>query len=131
MKNFGVIALTALVGLLAACGGGAGGGNSISGTINVPAGYTVNQVVVVACPFSADNCDQSNGKYTTLSGSGTSASYRIDGIGTGDYGVVAGSSSGLVGFYRDAQNNALPVKAGSTNINFSLVAAGAASTRQK
>lgn len=130
MKNFGAIALLALVGLLAACGGsGGGGGNSISGTVTVPSGYTVNQVVVVACPFNSDTCDQSTGKYVTLSGSGTSASYRIEGIGAGDYGVAAGSSAGLVGFYRDGQDQPLPVKAGASNVNFSLVAVGAAGKR--
>lgn len=113
-----------LTALLAACGGAGGGGNSIAGTVSGPGGYTVSGTVVVACPGSVDvnNCDETTGKYTTLSGSGRSSAYRIEGIGAGDWYVLAVSPQKFLGGYVDGSGNLLPVKAGATGINISMFA---------
>lgn len=110
--------------LLAACGSAGAGGSAIAGTVSGPGPYTVSGTVVVACPGSVEvnNCDQSTGKYTTLSGSGRSSAYRIDGIGAGDWYVIAASPQNFLGGYVDGSGNLLPVRAGATGINISMFA---------
>ncbi|WP_276954154.1 hypothetical protein [Allomeiothermus silvanus] len=106
--------------LLAACGGAAGGGG-FSGTVTAPQGFTIQGTEVLACFYlqSSDSCDESKSKTTTLSGSGRSASFAIDGLASGDYVIIAGKQ-GLLGVFVDNQGNPAIVRPPRSGINIEL-----------
>jgi hypothetical protein len=59
---------------------------SISGTVVAP---EVEGVMVIACYPSEAGCDEQRSGYTTVAQAGGSAPYRIDGLGPGEYLVIA------------------------------------------
>jgi hypothetical protein len=108
--------------LLAACGGAAGGGG-FSGTVTAPQGFSVQGTEVLACFYiqSSDSCDESKSKTTTLSGSGRSANFAIDGLAPGDYVILAANSGqGLLGVFIDNQGNPAIVRPPRSGINIQM-----------
>lgn len=107
---------------LSACGGG--GGSGFAGTVTAPAGATVKGTVVTACFYLAatDSCDPDKSKITSISTSGNSGSFSIEGLAVGDYAIIAvNEAQGLLGLYLDNQGNAAIVKPPRSGINIQLV----------
>jgi uncharacterized protein (DUF2141 family) len=76
--------------LLASLGGGALGqaGGTLEGTLYAPTGQTVAGATVVACFPEGDGCDEDKSVAVTVKG-GSSAPFRLAGLGAGPYAVIA------------------------------------------
>ena len=113
---FGFVALSLMV--LAACSGDSqptspivtpppddgGNGTGFSGTLLAPAGGDVANTLVTACLIVDGACDQAGSRQVTVAQVGPSAAFSLEGLGAGQYAIIAYKDTNANGSFGDAED---------------------------
>ncbi|PYE49422.1 hypothetical protein [Deinococcus yavapaiensis] len=109
------------------------GDRSLSGTVEAPKGVNLEGTVVIACVVRGDGCDENASKMMALDVAGTKASFKIEGLESSAYRLVAWKDvnrneqfddGDYVARLTSADGQALEVKAPRANIALRLAKVG-------
>jgi hypothetical protein len=107
--------------------------DTIQGTIYAVPGQDASSTVVIACVVVNDECSDTLSKLTAINDSGPSAPYRLEGLGTGPFlmlawrdlnGTSALDAGDEVGVYSRDGKTPTPVTPPASSINLRLKAFG-------